>query len=382
MSTALIIGGGIGGLTAALALRRRGFDAQVYEAAPALRPVGKGIWVPTNAMQVLDRLGVAAAVRRAGWPLDRIQLRTADGRLLTDVDLRPVAAKYGHTTVSVHRAELVRVLADALPPDALHLGKRGAGAEADGGGVTVRFADGTQARGDVLVAADGIHSAVRDQFFPKVALRYSGVTCYRGVADLDLPADLARTCWEVWGGAARIGFSAVGPGQVYWFAPVTAPAGSPLPAGADLAAELAGRYAAFPDPVPAIVRRTPPAEVIRTDLYDFAPIRRWWRGRVVLLGDAAHAMTPNLGQGGAQAIEDAYVLADRLAAGPTPERAFAEYERLRRPKARWVVNTAWRIGRLAHVRGRWLQGLRNAAMRWTPDWVNARQIDHLYALNY
>jgi len=382
MTTALIIGGGIGGLTAAVALRRRGIDAHVYEAAPALRPVGKGIWVPTNAMQVLDRLGLAAAVRRAGWPLDRIQLRAADGRLLSDFDLRPVALKYGHTTVSIHRAELVRVLADALPPDALHLGRRCTAVEPDEGGVTVHFADGAAARGDVLVAADGIHTAVREQFFPRAALRYSGITCYRGVADLDLPAELARTCWEVWGGAARIGFSAVGPGQVYWFAPVTAPANSPLPAGADLAAELAGRYATFPDPIPAILRRTPSSDIIRTDLYDLTALRRWWQGRVVLLGDAAHAMTPNLGQGGAQAIEDAYVLADRLAAAPTPEQAFREYERLRRPKVRWVVNTAWRLGRLAHVRGRWPQALRNAAMRWTPGWVSARQFDQLYALNY
>src|SRR6476620_446373 len=106
MTRILIIGGGIGGLTAALALRQRGIAAEVYEAAPELRPVGKGIWVPTNAMQVLDRLGVAAAVRRAGWPLDRIQLRAADGGLLTDFDLRAFTAKYGHTTVSIHRAEL------------------------------------------------------------------------------------------------------------------------------------------------------------------------------------------------------------------------------------------------------------------------------------
>src|SRR5439155_19418802 len=136
---------------------------------------------------------------------------------------------------SSHRAELVRVLADALPPDALHLGRRCAAVEPDGDGVIVRFADGTQVRGDALIAADGIRSVVREQFFPGVTLRYSGATCYRGIADLDLPPDLAHVCWEVWGGEARLGFSAVGPGQVYWFAPVTAPADSSLPAGAALA---------------------------------------------------------------------------------------------------------------------------------------------------
>jgi 2-polyprenyl-6-methoxyphenol hydroxylase-like FAD-dependent oxidoreductase len=381
MTRPLIIGGGIGGLAAAVALRRRGFEATVFEAAPELRPVGKGIWVPTNAMQVLHRLGLAEAVLNAGWPLERIQLRTVGGGLLLDADLHKVEAKYGHTTVSIHRAALVRVLADALPPGALRLGKQCTGIEADGAGVAARFADGSQARGDLVVAADGIRSAVREQVFPGVPLRYSGVTCYRGIADMELPADLARVCWEVWGGAARFGFSAVGPRQVYWFAPVTAPADSPLPSGEALTSLLAGQYTGFPTPIPDILRHTPAEEIIRTDLYDFAPISRWWSGRVVLLGDAAHAMTPNLGQGGAQAVEDAYVLADRLAGCATVEEALREYERLRLPKVRWVVNTAWRFGRLAHLRGRWSQRLRDLVLRWTAR-RSEKEFDRLYALNY
>src|SRR5438552_13872110 len=146
MTRVLIIGGGIGGLTAAVALRRRGFDAQVYEAAPELRPVGKGIWVPTNAMQVFDRLGLSDAVGRAGWPLERIQVRDQTGGVLMDLDLRRFAATYGHTTISIHRAALVQVLADALPPDTLHLGKRFASFEQAPGGVTACFADGTRDR--------------------------------------------------------------------------------------------------------------------------------------------------------------------------------------------------------------------------------------------
>ena len=382
MPTVLVIGGGIGGLTAAVALRQKGFAADVYEAAPELLPVGKGIWVPTNAMQVLDRLGLGGAVAAAGWPLERIEVWTAAGVRLTDVDLRPVEARYGWTTISIHRAELVRVLADALPPGALHLGKRCAGFAEDAGGVTARFEDGTQARGDLLVAADGIKSVVREGLFPGVRFRYAGQTCYRGVAEMELPPDLARVCREVWGGAARFGFSAVGPRQVYWFAPVTAPADSPAPAGAELAGHLAALYGAFPDPIPEVVRRTPPGEVIRTDLYDFAPLGRWWRGRVALLGDAAHAMTPNLGQGGAQAIEDAYVLADKLAANASAEAAFAEYERVRLPKAKHVVRTARRLGRLAHVRSPLLRAVRDAVIRWTPRRLNAKQFERLYALDY
>ncbi len=383
MKKAIVIGGGIGGLCTALALRRRGFEAVAYEAAPELRPVGKGIWVPTNAMQVLERLGINDAVGRAGWPLERIQVSTSTPRrVLMDLDLRKFEAKYGYTTVSIHRADLVRVLADALPADALRLGKRCVGVQADDAGVTARFEDGTEDRGELLVGADGIHSGVREHLFPGVGTRYGGQTCYRGIADMELPKDLARTCREVWGGAARMGFSAVGPRQVYWFAPVTAPAGAPGPAGAAMSSYLADLYAGFPPPIPDVIRNTPAEEIIRTDLFDIPPLGRWWRGRVVLLGDAAHAMTPNLGQGGAQAIEDAYVLADRLTSCPTVGEAFAQYERLRMPKVRWVVRTARRLGRLAHVRGRWTRAVRDAALRLTPAWVNEKPFDRLYALNY
>jgi 2-polyprenyl-6-methoxyphenol hydroxylase-like FAD-dependent oxidoreductase len=382
VTTALIIGGGIGGLTAAVALRRKGIDAQVYEAAPRLEPVGKGIWVPTNAMQVLDRLGLAGAVGAAGWPIERIQVRTTAGATLMDVDVRIFQRRYGHLTTSIHRAALVEMLAGALAPESLHLGRRLSSFAANDDGVTARFDDGSECRGDVLIGADGIRSIVREQLFGLVPLRYAGQTCYRGVARMTLPTDLAHACWEVWGGEARIGFSAIGPDQVYWFAPKTARAGSPLLTGAAVAEELSSHYARFPAPIPDIVRNTPLDEIIRTDLYDVPPIPRWSRGRVVLLGDAAHAMTPNLGQGGAQAIEDAYVLAEKLAAHARPEPAYAEYQLLRKPKADWVARTAARLGWAAHLRSAPARLLRDTVLRLTPRWLNDRQIDRVLRLDY
>jgi 2-polyprenyl-6-methoxyphenol hydroxylase-like FAD-dependent oxidoreductase len=377
VTTALIIGGGIGGLTAAVALRRKGVEAHVYEAAPELRPVGKVIWVPTNAMQALERLGLSAAVAAAGWALDRIQLRTVTGRTLMDADVRKYQASHGHRIVSIHRADLVRELAAALPPEALHLGKKLSTFSADANGVAARFDDGSEARGDFLVGADGIRSAVREQLLGPVPLRYSGQTCYRGVASLALPPGLERTCWEVWGGASRVGFSAVGEAQVYWFAPFIAPANSPQPAGPALARELVDRYAAFPAPIPDVLRNTPPEEVIRTDLYDIPPLGRWWQGRVVLLGDAAHAMTPNLGQGGAQAIEDSYVLGEKVAAHAAPEAAFEAYQHARKRRVDWVAKTAARLGWAAHLQSRPARWLRDALLLLTPGWIHDRQLDWL-----
>jgi 2-polyprenyl-6-methoxyphenol hydroxylase-like FAD-dependent oxidoreductase len=381
MPKVLIIGGGIGGLTAAIANRQRGFEVDVFESAPALQPVGKGIWVPTNAMIVFDRLGVSDAIKQAGWELERIQIHDLMDGLLLDIDLRPFASRYGHSTISIHRAALVKVLADKLPADRLHLGKRCTGFERDAEGVTVRFADGDERRGDFLVGADGIHSIVREQLIPRVPLRYSGQTCYRGIANFEPPQNLTRTCREIWGGAIRIGFSKIGPGQLYWFAPQTAPAASPTPSQ-PLSDWLAKQYAEFPSPVPEMLRHTPFSEIIRTDLYDFAPLSRWSQSQVTLLGDAAHAMTPNLGQGGAQAIEDAYVLAEQLAVHQDPRQAFQTYEKLRMPKVHWIVKTARQHGRLAHVQNHLAQKVRNLSVKWIPRWLTGRQLDRLYSLNY
>ena len=379
MPSALIIGGGIGGLTAALAFRQKGWNVAVYEAAPELRPVGKGIWAPANAMQVLNELGLAAAVAEAGCPLDSIQLRTKSGTVLSAFDLGPVKAQYGQTTISIQRAALIGILAAALPVGALHLGKRFSRFESGPDQVAAYFEDGSQAAGDLLVGADGIHSVVREQLFPGVKLRYSGQTCYRGISAMTLPSALTNTCWEVWGGHYRFGFSSIGHGQVYWFAPVNAAAGGHAEPG-EIAATLADCYADFPSPIPEIIAASRMTDVIRTDLFDFPPIPRWHEGRVVLIGDAAHAMTPNLGQGGAQAIEDARVLAEEFSKTGSAAQAFERFERIRMPKVKWVANTAWRLGQLAHVQNPLARGLRDLALHWTPERVNRKQLERLYRL--
>jgi 2-polyprenyl-6-methoxyphenol hydroxylase-like FAD-dependent oxidoreductase len=185
----------------------------------------------------------------------------------------------------------------------------------------------------------------------------------------------------VWSAGARVGFSAIGHGLVYWYATADAPAGG-TDAPGTLRPRLDALAAAFPAPVPALLAATDVADITRTDLTDFAPIPRWHLGRVALIGDAAHATTPNLGQGGAQAIEDAWVIADRLAASASPAAAFAEYERIRTPKARSVVNTSWRFGKLAHLSNPLARGARNLLVRLTPSRIARRQSDALYRLNY
>lgn len=376
-----IVGGGIGGLAAAIALRRRGFEPRLYEAAPELREVGAGIGVPPNAVQVLARLGLAEAVAAEGAPTRVAELRDAKAGLLRRAEMSFTVGGADYPTIAIHRGRLQRVLAAQLPPASIHTGMECTRVEQGGERVILRFADGASTDAELVVGADGLRSAVRRSIFPGVRLRYSGQTSYRGVTAYMLPPEFDGVGWEVWSAGARIGFSPIGHGEVYWYATMDAPEGGGDAPGT-LRAKLAALAEPFPAPIPEIIAATDEARITRTDLTDFVPIPSWYRGRVVLLGDAAHATTPNLGQGGAQAMEDAWVLADRLAAGAAPEPALAEYERIRMPKARMVVDTSWRFGKLTHLGNPLARAARNLLFRALPERIARRQYDALYRLNF
>lgn len=378
----IIIGGGIGGLTTAITLRQQGLDYQIFEAAPELQPVGAGIWMAPNALQVLARLGVADAVKKNGCILREARITDQRGRLLSAMDGSRTEVRYGQPLCAIHRGRLQQVLLNALDANHIQLGKRVQSITQNDRAVDVQFADGTTASGDVLIGADGIHSAVRQSLFGPAPLRYSGQTCWRGVAHMELPAELRACGHELWGVRAglRFGFSHIHATEVYWYLSVAArPADPTLNNSKAQLKQLAG---AFPEVVHAILDATDESGILRTDLFDLKPIASWTEGRVALLGDAAHAMTPNLGQGGSQAIEDAWVLAGALAGEADLPTAFQVYQAKRMPKARRIVRTSFRIGQLSNLGGPLTTALRNTLLRWTPRSVNERQMDSLYRLNY
>ncbi len=376
MSGVAIVGGGIGGLTAAVALQQRGIEAHVYEGAEALAAVGAGIWMPPNAMQVFERLGLADAIAGLGKPILRPEIHDAATGVLQVVDL--TGRRW--TTVAIHRARLQEVLASAVAPGTLHLGHPCRALRRGPEQAALVFADGSERRAEVVVGADGLRSVIRGTLFPRVPLRYSGQTSYRAVVPLRLPAELAGSGREIWGPGRRFGFSAIDDAEVYWYATLNAPAGE-QDDPATVQARLQAAFAGFP----ALVREllaVAGSAILRTDLHDFRPIRRWHDGHVVLLGDAAHATTPNLGQGAAQAVEDAWVLADQLASHRDPARAFAGYQRIRMPKARKIATLSWRLGRLAHLSNTTARRLRNTVLRAVPAALARRQMEALFELNY
>lgn len=359
---ALVIGSGPGGLTAAAALHRRGWSVTVLERVAAIEPVGAAISLAANAQRALDAIGVGDAVRDlAAWEGSG-GLRTPDGRWLSRTDAAAVAERFGGGIALVHRADLAALLTARLPAGAIRTEAPAEVEDPGGPGRPARVAvpDGVM-EAELVVAADGIGSAVRRALFPDhPGPAYAGFTTWR----LVLPAGLAAfEPHETWGRGELWGSQPLADGRVYVYATAVAPEGRRSPDGE--LAELRRRFAGWHDPVPAVLAVAEPGQVLHHDVRWLAePLPVFHRGRVALLGDAAHAMTPNLGQGGNQAVEDGVVLAHHAAADPeaVPE-ALARYTRDRLPRTRAVALRSARAGRLINLTGPLAVRSRNALIR-------------------
>ncbi len=360
----LVAGAGIGGLTAAAALRRAGCEVEVFERAPELRPVGAGIVLALNALLGLRSLGLDRQVAAAGAPLERAEILTAGGRRIARTDFSALVRELGVAAVAYHRAELHAALR-AAAGGGVRLGAEAVGFRQDGGGVRLVLAGGEEVAGDVLVGADGLHSAVRRTLLGAAPPRYSGTTSWRAVTPPGTGLVAAGASAESWGAGRRFGTVGLTGGRVYWFAVEGAPEGG-ADAG-DPRDRLRELFAGWHPPIAEVLAATPGAAIVRTDLHDRDPVDTWGEGRVTLLGDAAHPMTPNLGQGACQAVEDAVALADELAAGGEPAAALRRYEARRRERTRAVVLESRRLGRLAQWSNPLARAARDLALRAVPE---------------
>jgi 2-polyprenyl-6-methoxyphenol hydroxylase-like FAD-dependent oxidoreductase len=346
-SPLLIAGGGIGGLTAAAALQRKEFAVRVLEAAPEYRPVGAGITIQMNAMQALRQIGLADAVRNAGNVLNRLAIRFANGKPAVRMDMAEPAKKYGVPFVAIHRAQLQQVLAEAVGPQNIAFGFRVQNCGDDENGVVAGSADGRQERGELLIGADGLHSQVRTHLWGNEPLRYSGYTSWRGIVQNNdrVPTDEGT---ESWGDTSVFGLVPLADGELYWFAThQTSPDGKDAADPRDTILSATGNWH---DPIRSVVESTPPEAIIRTDIRDRPPRFPWGRDRMTLLGDAVHPMTPNLGQGGGQAIEDGVVLAEALATADSLPAGLRVYEAHRHPRTKHIVHASRLMSALAHGR--------------------------------
>jgi 2-polyprenyl-6-methoxyphenol hydroxylase-like FAD-dependent oxidoreductase len=351
---AIVAGAGIGGLTAAVALRRRGWDVTILERAQALEPVGAGLGLGPNALHALDAIGLGDEVRRFSAIQGHGGLRRPGGGWLARTDLGGLAARFGDPQLVALRADVVDLLAGRLPAGVLRTGVTVT--DVDAGDADRRACVATSAGdldADLVVAADGIGSRIRAALFPdSPGPRYSGFTTWRFVA----PAGAGRPePAETWGRGEVFGVLPLASGQVYCYASAPAPAGVRHD---DEAAELKQRFGRWHDPIPGLIGAISPDRVLHDDVYWIAEaLPAYHRGRVALLGDAAHAMTPHLGQGACQAIEDAVVLAS--VAGPD----LAGYTSARLPRTRMVANGSYRATRLSGMTSPAAIALRNTGIR-------------------
>jgi 2-polyprenyl-6-methoxyphenol hydroxylase-like FAD-dependent oxidoreductase len=371
-----VVGAGIGGLTAAIALRAKGIEAIVYEQAREPRALGAGLHLWSNAVRALRELGVWSAIEPLSIPVEREQILTSRGRLMAEWDVAAASREIGAPSIGLNRPDLLAALLQGVGPESLRLERRALGFVDDGGGVTLRFEDGSSERVDVVVGADGLHSLIRAQLHGAARPVYRGYTTWRTLIPADAaiaPPGLLR---QYWGRGVRFVFFPAGPGQVYFVGLANAPFGEKDLDGR-AKADLLERFSDFAEPVPSLIRASEETKLLRMDIMDRNPMRRWGRGRVTLLGDAAHPMTPNTSQGAGMAIEDSAVLARFLSAGGDVVQSLRAYERRRWKRCAEQVLMARFPGALGRLESPLSCRLRDAYIDLTfggPVWRKQKKI--------
>lgn len=360
-----VIGGGIGGLCTALALENNGFEPVVFEAAVSFLPVGAGLSLSPNALDSLNVLGVKEAYLKQAKTYRTAYIKKQNGDVISRMDLERITAFTGGVFSTVHRHDLHKVLMDSLKKTTLHTGKRLRSFEQNNTGVLLTFEDDTVVEMDAVIAADGLHSVIRKQLLPHAQERFSGQVCWRGICP---NYQGIKEMSESWGQGLRFGIVPLHGERIYWFAVKDADQeGQPLNAGRD---ELIKLFDGFHEPVTALIRSTETASIYKNHLNDLDPINRFAFGKILLLGDAAHATTPNLGQGACMAIEDAAFLQVILKQGHQLQEAFQLVEQQRIKRTTRIVNTSIRIGKLAQTTSKPAALLRNVLFKYAPFALN------------
>ena len=363
MAQAIISGAGIGGLVTALALERQGWQVTVLEHYPQVIHTGAGISLWPNALRALDTLGLSQSLIAQSSPYRDGGIHLPNGQPLIMANAADFVASYGYPTIVMHRAVLNDLLTAQLrqPP---HYDKRVSGYHEHETGVRVQCTDGSHYDGDVLIVAEGIHSSIRQQWFPRHRPQYVGYTAWRGVCHFE--HQRIGDKWGEWlGTGIRFGITPLADDQVYWFATRNQPEGQIAPVE-QRHAQLNALFGDWQQPVPQLIEATASDAVLQHDIHQLPPLPYWSRGRVTLLGDAAHAMSPNLGQGGCQAIEDAITLARCLRTNTSVSTALRHYEHERKRYVEGIVRASQQVGQLLCVGHPLACRLRNTLLTLMP----------------
>lgn len=350
-----------------MALHRAGIDAVVYERAPRLYEVGAGMMLWPNATRVLRELGLLERVAAHSGPSTNFLVRSHRGKILMNIAL----GRFDVPALCTRRADLLSAMLSALPPDRIRLGHELARFEPAGSKVRVHFANGTAEQYDILIGADGIRSRVRAQLFGASEPIYRGYTVWRGVGSYDGSAIPRGSNSESWGAGKRFGILDTGHGRVTWYAAVNVDRDH-QDTSCGRKQELLKMFEGWHEPVEDSIASTGEGSILKNGAYDLAPLESWGRGRVTLLGDAAHPCTPNLGQGGCMALEDALVFAKCVSKEVPVEAALRQYEVLRRRRTSHIQRRSLLMGRI----GQWENATVVAGRRVVTSLLPARWFEH------
>ena len=371
---ALIAGAGIGGLATGIALRGAGLEVKIFERSREMREIGAALMIWPNGTRALRALGVEVTATT----IQSLLLCDARGNKLLEAPVRAIAARHGSDVAVLHRADLQAALIKRLGGDLVNLGSDITGFDETSDGVRVKLQDGAPDVGDLLIGADGLRSTVRRQLLADGDPMYLGVSIWRGMVSSEgLALEPGHGINWVGRGSEFLAIHLTGH-RIYWAAVTKEPRGEkPGPGGHKQ--DVLERFGKWTDLVPTLIAATESAAILRNDMYDRPPSRRWSKGRVTLVGDAAHPMTPNQGQGACQALEDAVALGESLEGASDPARAFEIYEKRRMHRANRAVAMSRQASRGVHIENPVLCAIRDGLAKVLPHSLVVRMLDPVLA---
>jgi len=374
-----IIGAGVAGLTAAKGLSALGYKIDIFESAAELKGIGAGFGLAANAIQAFEYLGLQE-VLELGHLIADFNIFDDRGKILIANNARRITQKYQQDNFAIHRATLHQFLLSKIDPKQLHLGKKALQFEKLGPQIKLNFEDGTSHFCDYLIVADGVKSRLRQQLLPQSTPRYAGYTCWR--ATIENTAHIAlKATQEIWGAKGRFGMTPLKDNKIYWYACINSRANNPIYKHYSVA-DLAQHFANYAAPIPTLLAQTTDAQLIWNDIIDIKPLEHLAYDNILLIGDAGHATTPNMGQGACQAIEDVAVLVDQLKDTPDIRQAFRNFEHRRVARTRYITETSWWIGKAAQWESPIAIALRNMILRCLPSSALQYNIKKLLSVDF
>lgn len=359
----IIAGAGIAGLTAAILLRELGYEAVIYESGQSVRGIGAGFGLASNAMRAFDFLGLEKEIIPIGQHLTTLRIVDHKGKDIIAADTSKLEQQL-FSNFAIHRADLHHYLLAKIPQTIIHTSKKITRYKQENSTVIVFFEDGSTETSDYLIGADGVGSVIRQQMFPSSVPRYAGYVCWRSV--IDNPGIQLETSIETWGSKGRFGLTPLIGNRIYWYACINASASDSEIRNYKLE-DLKSNFSSYHSSIPLVLEHSIEKEIICNDIVDIRPLPYYTNGRVLLAGDAAHATTPNMGQGACMAVEDIAVLKQLLLSSESIEAAFALYNKKRVHRANSIIRDSNRIGKVAQLSAPLVITLRNFVARSLPD---------------